>query len=171
MVKSNIALIGFMGTGKSTIGKALAASIGKSFLEMDAMIEKRAALTIPEIFQQSEIVFREYEMALCKEIGENVRNSVIATGGGVVLNQLNLSYLRQSCVLILLESSIEEIYTRCMKDGADRRPVIDKEDPKEEIQNQLDFRSYFYRTATEFKIDTTGKQVSQIVDEILQILQ
>lgn len=170
MNKKNIALIGFMATGKTTIGEALAKRLGKeySFVETDELIIQAAGKSIPEIFKEDgEISFREFEIAACKKASE-MDNVVISCGGGVVLNKINIDYLKRSSHIVLLAASAEEIYKRAMKNGAETRPVIDKEDPKAEIQSVLTFREPFYNAAAEIKIETSGKSIDALVDEILE---
>ena len=168
-MKTNIALVGFMGTGKSTVGRLLAEKLGKKFLEMDELIVQKAGRSIPELFHESEIIFREYEMAVCKEVS-TLENTVVSAGGGVVLNKLNIDYLKLSSEVILLQASHEEIFKRCIADGKEKRPVINKEDPLAEIRNILLFREPFYGAATEKRVETTGKTVEFIVEEIIAIL-
>ncbi|MHA1646075.1 MAG: shikimate kinase, partial [Promethearchaeota archaeon] len=94
IMKSNIALIGFMGTGKTTIGKKLASVLKKNFLEMDRIIEQRARCTIPELFAESKELFRKYETQLCKDF-YLYENYVISCGGGVILNPENVKILQK----------------------------------------------------------------------------
>jgi shikimate kinase len=169
-MKSNIALIGFMATGKTTIGRMLAERLNKNFIELDKLIEEKAGKPIPKIFSEDgEIRFRELEMSVCKEMS-NKTDLVISTGGGVILNKLNIDYLKISSEIILLEASPEEILGRIMKEGKEKRPMIDKPDPKGEMMKLLEFRAPFYAAATNLKITTTGKSIGQIVDDILNII-
>ncbi len=168
MTKNSIALIGFMATGKTSIGRILADHLGKdyTFIEMDDLIIEKAGKSIPEIFSEDgEICFREFEMAVCKEVSKMER-VIISCGGGVVLNKLNIDYLKLNSFIVLLEATAEEIYKRAMKDGQETRPVIDKEDPKAEIEKVLIFRKSFYDAAAEYTINTTGKKVEDLVQEI-----
>ncbi|TFG23165.1 MAG: shikimate kinase [Promethearchaeota archaeon] len=169
MTKNSIALIGFMATGKTIVGQMLADHLGANykFIETDQIIIKDAGKSIPEIFaEDGEIKFREYEIAACKKASK-LNNVVISCGGGVVLNKINIDYLKQNCHIVLLNASAEEIYKRAMKDGQETRPVIDKEDPKAEIKKVLDFRKPFYEAAAEIIIETTGKKIEDIVIEII----
>ena len=168
MSRNSIALIGFMATGKTSVGRTLADQFGTSyrFIEMDDLIVKKAGKSIPKIFKDDgEIRFRELEMAVCKEVSK-LDNVVISCGGGVVLNKLNIDYLKQNCIIILLEATADEIYKRAMKDGQETRPVIDTEDPRAEINRVLTFRKPFYTAAAEITVETTGKTVEEIVHEI-----
>jgi len=170
MSKSNIALIGFMATGKTTVGKALVGYLGSpySFIETDQIIIKNVGKDIPKIFtEEGEKKFREYEISACKQ-ASLLKNVVISCGGGVVLNKVNIDNLKKNCHIILLKASIQEIYTRAMKDGKETRPIINKEDPKSEIEAVLKFRNPLYDSAAEFVIETTGKKISDIVMEIVK---
>jgi shikimate kinase len=167
--KDSIALIGFMATGKTTVGQKLAEALSKdyTFIETDQMIIEDAEKSIPEIFaEDGEIRFREYEIQACKKASQ-LHHVVISCGGGVVLNKINIDYLKRNCHIILLTATAEEIYNRAMKDGQETRPVIDKEDPKAEIKSVLDFREPFYNAAAEIIIDTTKKSFEEIVAEII----
>jgi len=168
--KSNIALIGFMGTGKTTVGEILAKKLNKSFIELDKFIEKIAGKTIPEIFKEDgEIRFRELEIEACKKISDK-KNLVIACGGGVVLNKINIDYLKQNSIIICLEATPDIIFERTMKDGKEKRPLLSNPNPKKTIQDLLEFRAPFYKAASQFTINTE-KDLDSIVKEILKILK
>ena len=170
MKKDSIALIGFMATGKTSVGKALAEKLGKNyrFVETDQIIIEDAGKSIPEIFKEDgELIFREYEIAACKKASKYI-NAIISCGGGVVLNKINIDYLKRNCHIVLLEATAEEIYERTMKDGKEARPIIDKEDPKTEIEKVLTFRKPFYEAAAEIIIETVDKSINVLVDEIIQ---
>ena len=169
MIKNSIALIGFMATGKTTVGKDLVKELGEEYrlVEMDDMIIEDAGKSIPKIFSEDgEIRFREYEIAACKKASQ-FNNVVISCGGGCVLNKINIDYLKQNCLIVLLQASAEEIYKRCMEDGPETRPVIDKADPKAEIERVLVNRKPFYEAAAEIIIKTTERTIDDIVKEIL----
>jgi shikimate kinase len=167
MNKTSIALIGFMATGKTSLGQALAKKINYKFIETDKIIEKEAGKSIPKIFaEEGEIIFREYEIAVCKKVSQ-FNNYVISCGGGAVLNKINIDYLRKNCHIVLLTATEEEIYKRIMKDGQGIRPVINKKEPKKEITEVLKFREPFYKAAAEIIIDTTEKPIDEIIDEII----
>ncbi|MHA2400596.1 MAG: shikimate kinase [Promethearchaeota archaeon] len=168
MKKNSIALIGFMATGKTTVGKALAKYLGKkySFIETDQMIIKMVGKPIPSIFsEEGESKFREYESIVCKK-ASRLKRTVISCGGGVVLDKKNITNLKKNCHIVLLTATHAEIYTRAMKDGKETRPIIDKEDPKTEIEMVLKYRKPFYDSAAELIIETTGRKIENIVREI-----
>ncbi|MFX1387709.1 MAG: shikimate kinase, partial [Promethearchaeota archaeon] len=104
MAIDSIALIGFMATGKTVVGKALANHLGNNyrFIETDQIIIEDAGKSIPEIFtEDGEIVFREYEIAACKKASK-YNNVIISCGGGIVLNKINIDYLRRNSHIVLL---------------------------------------------------------------------
>ncbi|MHA1489022.1 MAG: shikimate kinase [Promethearchaeota archaeon] len=170
MTKDCIALIGFMATGKTAVGNLLAEYLGRDykFVEIDKIIIDDAGKSIPKIFSEDgEIRFREYEIAACKKASK-LKKVVISCGGGVVLNKINIDYLKQNCHIVLLQASAEEIYKRAIKNGKETRPLIATEDPKAEIEKVLKFREPFYRTAAELTIKATEKKLEDIVIEIVK---
>lgn len=172
MLKSSVALIGFMGVGKTTIGTLLAKKLGEDyqFIEMDQLIEQLAGKSIPEIFSQNgEDSFRELEMKVCQKVS-TLKRFVISCGGGSVLNKINVENLKRNCIFILLEVTIETILSRILKDGIQVRPVIDKEDPINEIKNLYYLRNPLYRSVADIIIDAENKDKSIIVEEIIQKL-
>jgi shikimate kinase len=173
MPKDCIALIGFMATGKTTVGKALTEYLGSpyTFIETDQIIIEMAGKSIPEIFSEDgETKFREYEIVACKK-ASNFKKTVISCGGGIVLNEININNLKKNSFIVLLEASPEEIYRRAIADGKETRPVIDKEDPKAEIYKVLNFRKQFYEAAAEIIVETTSKNIEEIVREIVRKTQ
>ena len=173
MKKTCIALIGFMATGKTTVGKFLAEYLGDAykFIETDQIIIEMAGKSIPRIFSEDgEKKFREYEIVACKKVS-NLNNAIVSCGGGVVLNKINIENLKRNCHIVLLDATIEEIYKRAIRDGKETRPVINKEDPKKEIEEVLNYRTPFYKEAAEIIIETTGKNIEIIVREIVSKTQ
>ena len=116
-MKSNIVLIGFMGTGKTAVGQVLATRLHRKLIEVDAIIEKMAGKSIPDIFRDDgEIYFRELEIKAIKKAAAGEKQ-VIACGGGVVLNTINIDRLRTTGVIINLIASPEIILKRTSRDG------------------------------------------------------
>ncbi len=168
-MKSNIALIGFMGAGKSATGRALARKTGKTLAEVDALIEAKAGKTIKQIFaEEGEVAFREYEIAVIKELGSQ-KNLVIACGGGVVLNKINIDRLKQESVVIWLTASTEAILER-LKTSGDSRPLMPAKNQENEVQSLLLFRQPFYERAADLQVDTSGLSIEQVVEKILKKL-
>ncbi|MBD3350568.1 MAG: AAA family ATPase [Candidatus Lokiarchaeota archaeon] len=170
-MKTNIVLIGFMGTGKTSVGKILSDKLNKRLVEMDDVIVEKAGKTIPEIFDEDgEIVFREIEMQVCKELGQ-AKDSIISAGGGIILNKLNVDYLQKSGFIILLQATAQDIFNRISIEGKEKRPLLNKPNPMKEIKDLLSFRSPFYERAAEIKINTHKKVPEQIADEIIEKIE
>ena len=164
-MKDNVILTGFMGTGKTSLGKLLATKLGRPFVDIDKKIEDEAKLSIPKIFEQfGEEHFRELEKSAVKELSER-RGLVIATGGGTIKDEENLRLLKNSGVLICLTTEPEEIFNRTARRG--ERPVLDGggEERLETIKKLLAERKKFYDRA-DYQIDTTEWSPIQIIDDI-----
>jgi shikimate kinase len=159
-----------MGTGKTAVGKALAEKLQKDFFEIDSIIERGAGKPIPEIFREDgEIVFRELEINIIKEISEQP-NAVIACGGGVVLNKINIDRLKQKGVVVRLTATPTVILKRCAQDG-DTRPLLNAPDMLENIKNLLKFREPLYERAADLTINTSKLEVEEVVDQIIKQLK
>jgi shikimate kinase len=165
-MKSSIALIGFMGVGKTAVGQVLAKRLNKQFVELDALIEQKVGKTIAEIFQQDgEVAFRELEIEVIKEIAQN-RDQVIACGGGVVLNKINIDRLKKDSLMVYLTASPKVILKRVASSGA--RPLLKVDDPAVTIRQLLRFRRPFYERAADVKIDTSRMAIDSIAEQIIQ---
>lgn len=165
-MKTSIALIGFMGTGKTAVGKALAEKLGKGFVELDPLIEQKAEKTIPEIFKQDgEIAFRELEMEVTKEVSKG-KNLVIACGGGVVLNKINIDRLRNESITVYLSASPRVILKRTSND-AEERPLLEVANPTLTIRELLRFRKPFYERAADITINTSKLDIDTVVEQII----
>jgi len=169
-MKTSIALIGFMGTGKTAVGKALAKKLDKKFIEMDSLIEQKAGKTIPEIFKQDgEIAFRELEIEVTKEAAKG-KNQVIACGGGVVLNKINIDRLRNESIIVYLTASPKVILKR-VSGGGMERPLLKASNQALTVQELLTFRKPFYERAADIKIDTSKLDVDSVVEQIIEKLK
>jgi shikimate kinase len=169
-MKTSIALIGFMGTGKTAVAKVLAQKLDKEFIELDAMITKRAGKSIEEIFRQDgETRFRELEIEVTKEIA-NKKNVVIACGGGIVLNTINIDRLKRESVIICLTASPAVILKRTSGEG-DVRPLLKVTDRLKQIKTMLKNRQPFYRWAADITINTSGLTIASVADKILEALE
>lgn len=168
-MKSNVALIGFMGMGKTVVGKALAERLRKGFAELDALIVQRVGKSISEIFRQDgEIAFREVEIEVTKEVAGR-KNLVIACGGGVVLNKINIDRLRENAVIVYLTASPAVILKRTLVDG-EARPLLNVSDRGKEIKELLRFRKPFYERAADITVNTSRLSVDEVVERILSEL-
>lgn len=141
----NIALIGFMGTGKTTVGRLVADQLKFEFLDTDALIEERTGKKITDIFTQNgEPAFRELEAQLVEELSSRT-NAVISTGGGLPTNPANLASLKRYSLVFCLWLSPEKIYER-VKDQS-HRPLLHDPDPLGVIRKMLASREKFYKQA------------------------
>jgi shikimate kinase len=168
MEQKSIALIGFMGTGKTTIGWKLAKRLRREFIDVDSVVEHRAGMPIGEIFRSrnGEKKFRGMESGIMMELSGR-RNLVLSCGGGVVLNDLNVQILKGSFRTVLLQAAPEAILERLGND-AGKRPLISNvpEDRKmEEIKSLLRQRQPLYEEAADIVVDTTNRITLDIVWE------
>ena len=169
-MKSNIALIGFMGAGKTAVGKALAEKLGKKFVEMDSLIEQKAGKSIPEIFQQDgEVAFRELEIEVTKEVAKK-NNAVIACGGGLVLNKINIDRLRESSTIVYLTASPRVILKRVSGEEG-QRPLLEVDNPTLTISELLRFRKPFYDRAADIKVNTSKLDINAVAEQIIEKLR
>ncbi|MBC2721854.1 shikimate kinase [Desulfosporosinus sp.] len=162
----NIVLIGFMGTGKSTVGKRLAQSLAWDFVDTDYEIGEVTSLSVSEIFKRhGETRFRSEESIVVARLSQQER-LVIATGGGTVLNPLNWNALAQNGIVIALHASLEAILARI--GHKNDRPLL--KGPREAIEKLWLERQKCYSQAN-FIIDTSQKNVDEVVKEILTLLE
>ncbi|MFH1382538.1 MAG: shikimate kinase [Chloroflexota bacterium] len=169
-MKSNIALIGFMGTGKTAVGKLLAAKMHRKFIELDAVIEQKAGKPIPDIFQRDgEIAFRELEIAAAKDIAKE-DHVVVACGGGLVLNKINIDRLKEGAVIVLLTASPEAVLSRTAVDKT-TRPLLDVPEMAPRIRELMAFRKPFYERAADIKINTSKLNIEAVVRRIIKKLE
>jgi len=169
-MRSNIALIGFMGTGKSAVGLEISKLLGNELVEIDDLIAERAGKSIPEIFSEDgEAAFRKLEMEAVAEASR--RNSVvISCGGGAVLEPQNVTRLRRNSVIILLTASLEEILRRAAQDG-ESRPLLNVSDREAKVRELLTFRYPIYIQAADYVIDTSGLDPEEIAETIISCLR
>jgi len=161
----NIVLTGFMGTGKTEVGKELSRLLDMKLIDVDTEIEKSRKLTINDIFKKfGEPRFREIETEMIKNLSEK-KNIIISTGGGAVLKQENTDALRKNGVIVCLTASPETILRRTSRNSD--RPLLQVEDPLKKIKELLNFRTPFYEKA-DIMIDTEGKTPLQITEEIIE---
>jgi shikimate kinase len=168
-MKTNIALTGFMGAGKTSIGDALARRLRREFIELDSLIEKKAGKPIPDIFSRDgEAEFRRLEAEITVEISQR-ENAVIACGGGIILNETNIDRLRQNAVIIYLEVPPEIILRRLLHSG-NKRPLLNTPDREQRIRELMSQRQPLYEQAADIKI-TGDKTVPDTVEKIIKVLK
>ncbi len=169
-MKTNIALIGYMGTGKTAVGQLLAEKLGMNFVELDWIIEQEAGKSIPDIFrEEGEIGFREREIEATKKIAGE-KNCIIACGGGIVLNKINIDRLKEGARIVYLTASPSTILNR-VSGQAGQRPLLEVEDQLKAINEMLKFRKPFYERAAEITINTSRLSVDAVVERIMKKLR
>lgn len=147
----NIVLCGFMGCGKTTVGKRLAEKNGLTFVDMDSYIEQQAGCTVSEIFaNEGEAAFRRREHDACEALGAG-SGLVIATGGGAVLRQDNVEALSQNGVIVLLKVSADCVLTRLRGDTT--RPLLQREDKRAAVEALMREREPLYMNAATVTVD------------------
>ena len=161
----NIVLVGFMGTGKTEVGRILSKKLGYALIDADTEIEKKQNTTITEIFrQQGEPAFRDIEAEVIKQLS-GLKKNVISTGGGAVLRQENIDNLRANGVLVCLSATPETILQRTSVNND--RPLLQTENPLQKIKELLAYRKPYYEKA-DIMIDTENKNPLEIAEEIIK---
>jgi len=160
----NIFLVGLMGAGKTTVGKSLAKSLGKTFYDSDHEVERRTGVNIPLIFElEGEEGFRRREAHAIAELAA-MRGIVVATGGGAVLLAENRQVLASHGVVVYLRAGVDELFHRTRGDR--NRPLLQTGNPRERLQALYTQRDPLYREVADLVVDTGGQPVSTIVAEI-----
>lgn len=157
-----IYLVGFMGCGKSLIGRRLSFQLKMPYYDMDQEIVRQQGMTIPEIFaQHGEAYFRQLET----EFLQNFRDEacIISTGGGVAMNAANRKILRQTGLVFFLDATFEDIYKRIRNDV--NRPIVQRS-TKEELESLYYDRRKFYRQASHIRVKTEQRTVRQILEYV-----
>ncbi len=163
-----VVLVGFMGSGKSSVGRELAWRIGAEFVDVDDWIEKTAGRPIRDLFdQEGEPAFREREKAALKEI-LSVKGRVVATGGGAFLDDANRMLLKSYGPVVYLEVAAETVLRRLAKDT--RRPLLRGDDRENVVRGLLGRRIPGYRQA-DHAVSTDGRSVEEIAERILELLK
>jgi len=164
----NVALIGFMAAGKSTVGRVLADRLGCRVVDTDEEIVRRTGMDVAELFSsEGEASFRAMERLVVADASA-LKKAVIACGGGVILDRGNVDTLRGSSTLVLLTASVEEILGRVKGDGS--RPLLNVEDREYSVAARLQERAPLYLAAADAVVDTTSLTPEQAAYRVLQIL-
>lgn len=162
----NLALVGFMGAGKSTVGQALAAKLDWRFLDLDDLIQAREGRSIVEVFAQSgEAAFRNLERRVLSEIVASLRfeHTVLSLGGGAFIDNTIQQLLRENEIpAVFLDASADELFRRCAQPGVVRPLLADRE----RFDSLYEQRRPAYLKAA-FCVQTAGKQIASVVDEII----
>lgn len=166
-MKDNIILIGFMGCGKSTVGKILAKKMKYTFLDTDQMIENSQHMSIYKIFQENgEDYFRQMETTTINEMIESTKKSIISTGGGLPLREENSKALQKLGFIVYLSVKKETVLNRLKGDA--KRPLLAGDHVDERIERMLTYRDPIYQLAAHLKIDTDYISVEKVVEEIIR---
>ena len=167
---NNIILIGFMGCGKSTVGIRLSYRLRRIVEDTDKLIEKKADKSISDIFkEEGEPCFREMETECLRELLNSKDEKILATGGGLPMRRENHALLKQLGCVLYLRISPEYVYERLKNDTS--RPLLQCEDPLERIRSLLAERAPIYEEAADIIVDVDGKDMEQIITEIVQKLK
>jgi shikimate kinase len=160
----NIALIGFMGAGKTSVGRLVAEQLGFDYLDTDEMIQSRTSRTIADIFaQDGEPAFRKLEEQIVAELTARER-TVISTGGGLPVNPKNLASLKTHALVVCLWASPEKIWERVRNQT--HRPLLNAPDPKGKIRELLAARAPFYRQA-DVLLNTELRPVREVAQQVI----
>ena len=164
VMEPNLILVGFMGTGKTEVGKAVSERMGRTFIDIDDHIVQTIGMTINEIFKQhGEETFREIESDMIRKFSK-LSGLVISTGGGSLLRSQNVHNLKQTGVLVCLTASPEEIARRVADER--HRPLLNVPDRIGAVREMLERRSTSYEVS-DVTVDTDGKSVNAAVQEVL----
>jgi shikimate kinase len=164
--RRNIVLVGFMGTGKTSVGRRLALRLGMTFVDMDDVIREREGRPIPRIFAENgEPYFRSLERALVGELSRQT-GLVVSTGGGIVLNPENVRDYASSGLVVCLSAAPEAILQRVA--GDTNRPLLAGDDKMKKILPLLETRRPLY-AAIPHQVDTTRLSVEQVVERVLEL--
>lgn len=168
-IRHNIYLTGFMGTGKSTIGRELARFLGKKFVDMDELIEKRLGMTVSEIFdQKGEEFFREQEKIVARELAEQT-GRVVATGGGTMLDEEIRRLFVGTGLIICLFTEKDQLIQRLKR--TDKRPLLrgGEEKVAEKVEQLLEERKDAYSEFS-IRVNTTNMTPQEVAKKIIDTL-
>jgi shikimate kinase len=159
----NVALVGFMGTGKTTVGRALAELLEFKFVDTDELIEARTHKRISDIFEQDgEPAFRELEAQVVEELARG-RGQMISTGGGLPTTQSNLDSLKSHALVVCLWASAEKVFERVKHQS--HRPLLNTPDPLKSIRELLEQRTPYYKQA-DVLVGTEGRPVREVAQQV-----
>jgi shikimate kinase len=163
----NIVLIGFMASGKTSVGRRLAQRLGYSFLDTDQFIESELGCSIAQVFSiQGEDYFRNLESRIAARL-HGLQNTVISTGGGLPITPGNLERLREAGTVVFIKASLEDILRRLERDV--RRPKVQGGELRETVSNLLGERLPTYEQA-DLVVESHGKSVNRVCGEIIRHL-
>jgi len=160
----NVYLVGMMGAGKTTLGKALAQRMGQEFVDTDRLLVERTGVAVATIFEiEGEDGFRRRESALIAELAQRA-GCVVATGGGAVLCDENRRLMRASGTVVYLRARLENLWERTRHDTT--RPLLATPDPQATLAALLDKRDPLYREAAHIVVETSSQNASALVGRV-----
>lgn len=160
----NIFFVGLMGSGKTTIGRALARKLNLHFIDSDHEIEKRTGVSVPTIFEiEGEGGFRDRESEVIADLVTS-KNLILATGGGAVLREQNRELLKRNGTVVYLRAPVEELFARTSRDR--NRPLLQTADPMARLQELFVLRDPLYKETAHVTIDTNRQSVQQLVSDL-----
>lgn len=168
-MEDNYVLIGYMGAGKTTVGKALAKQTGKKFIDTDSMIVKQMDLSINDIFSKyGEEYFRDLETKLLENLCQSAHDCVVSCGGGLPLREENRAYLKRLGKVIYLNVNETDIIRRLKNDTT--RPLLKgpKDEVKQRVHDMLEKRDPLYREAADVIIKSGKNKVPDVVSKIIE---
>lgn len=166
--EKNLIIMGFMGTGKSTVGRLLSRKMHRPFIDMDQEIERRNRSTIPEIFEsQGEERFRAMERELVDELAGGM-SRIIACGGGVITQDPNLKRFQETGVILCLYADFETIFKRVS--GNRNRPLLNAPDREQRVRELMEARETLYE-AIPLQVDTSGRSPEEVAAAVLDLLE
>ena len=165
----NIILIGFMGVGKTEIGKLLAKKLKMTYIDTDAIIENEQGITINDIFaKKEEESFREMETKLIGKLAK-IDGHVVATGGGMILRPDNVKKLKAIGPLVLLWADPDTVFERVKEAGT--RPLLNVADQKAKIKEILEFRAPIYKGIADLEVDTSLLSPEEASNRIIKFVK
>ena len=166
----NIILIGYMGSGKSTVGRKAARAVEYNFLDTDALIEKEEGMTISKLFEEKgEPYFREKETETIRKLIAEPKGNIIATGGGLPMKEGNAELLKELGTVIYLKAETDTLMKRLSGDNA--RPLLKNGDLREKIETMLAIRGPVYEACADLVLQTDNMSFYEIICQIEKLLK
>ncbi len=166
-MKSNLILIGFMGSGKSTVGKILSKSLEMKFFDTDLEIEKEQGKKVQDIFsERGEDYFRQLEKDMAMKLSK-MNNAIISTGGGIILNEINIENLKKDGVVFFLDVNKKNLYKRLQNTKG--RPLLEGDELWNKINNVLSSRMEKYLKSADYTIKVGNEVPYETAEDIKKI--